>query len=113
MARASRGEIWNANLNPTRGQEIHGKRPCLVVSVDDFNHGPARLAVVLPLTTKETGIPWHVRIDPPEGGATKPAFIKCEQPRCITFERLAGYRGPVSPETMREVEDRLRILLAL
>jgi mRNA interferase MazF len=109
----SRGEAWHANLNPSKGKEIHGTRPCLVVSVDPFNHGPADLVVVLPITTTNTGIPFHIRIDPPESGATKTAYIKTEQPRCISMNRLERYRGNVHPSTMSKVEDCLRILLGL
>jgi mRNA interferase MazF len=109
----SRGDVWLAGLNPTRGHEIHGTRPCLIVSVDDFNQGPGELVVVLPATTAETRIPFHVRIDPPEGGVAKPTFIKTEQPRCISTGRLAKHLGHVQPDTLREIEDRLRILLDL
>jgi mRNA interferase MazF len=108
-----RGDVWLADLNPTRGKEIRGTRPCLVVSVDMFNHSQAGLVVILPMTTKDTGIPFHVRIDPPEGGATKTAFIKTEQPRCISTNRLESHRGTVKRKTMNDVEDRLRILLDL
>lgn len=111
--RPSRGDVWLADLNPTRGHEIHGTRPCLIVSVDDFNQGPGELVVVLPATTVETGIPFHVRVDPPEGGVAKPTFIKTEQPRCISTGRLAKHLGHVQPTTLREIEDRLRILLDL
>ena len=47
MITPSRGEIWMVDLNPARGHEQAGYRPCLVVSVDLFNHGPAELVVVL------------------------------------------------------------------
>jgi len=109
----SRGDVWLADLSPTRGHEIHGTRPCLIVSVNDFNQGPGELVVVLPATTVETRIPFHVRINPPEGGVAKPTFIKAEQPRCISTTRLARPLGRVRPETLRQVEDRLRILLDL
>jgi len=113
MRKPSRGEVWHADLNPTRGKEIRGKRPCLVVSVDRFNHGPANLVLVLPLTTTDTRIPFHIRIDPPESGATKTAYIKTDQVRCISVERLERFRGDVSHQTMNAVEDCLRILLGL
>ncbi|MDJ0524356.1 MAG: type II toxin-antitoxin system PemK/MazF family toxin, partial [Microcystis sp. M53600_WE12] len=32
MAEITRGEIWLADLNPVRGHEQAGKRPCLVIS---------------------------------------------------------------------------------
>ncbi|MEW5826489.1 MAG: type II toxin-antitoxin system PemK/MazF family toxin [Candidatus Bipolaricaulota bacterium] len=109
----SRGDVWLADLNPTRGHEIHGTRPCLIISVDEFNQGPGELVVVLPATTAETRIPFHVRVDPPEAGVAKTTFVKTEQPRCVSTARLARHLGRVRPETLRQVEDRLRILLDL
>jgi len=109
----SRGEIWLVDLNPTRGHEQSGKRPCLVVSVDVFNHGPVGLVVVAPLTTKDKGIPFHVRLDPPEGGVTAVSYIKCEDIRSIAKERLERRWGTIGTANMTLVEDRLRILLSL
>ena len=109
----SRGEVWEVNLDPTRGHEQAGRRPALVVTVDIFNHGPAELVVVLPITTTAKGIPLHVPLDPPEGGVRRPSFIKCEDVRAVSRERLIVAWGPVSESTMRAVEERLRILLDL
>lgn len=109
----SRGEIWLVDLNPTRGHKQEGVRPALVVSVDLFNHGPAGLVVVLPLTTRAKGIPFHVEIVPPEGGVKTKSFIKCEDVRSVAQERLSRRWGAISPATIAAVEDRLRILLDL
>ena len=68
-----RGEVWMADLDPTRGHEQAGKRPCLVVSADVFNTGPAGLAIALPLTTKAKAIRSHVEVAPPEGGVASRA----------------------------------------
>jgi len=108
-----RGEIWLVDLNPARGGEQAGRRPGLVISVDLFNQGPAGLAVVIPITTREKGITFHVEIKVPEGGLTKRIFIKCEDIRSISKERLDQRLGRVSRNTMAAVEDRLRILLDL
>ena len=88
-------------------------RPALVVSVDAFNHGPAELAVIVPLTTTERGIPLHVPVNPPEGGVRQRSFIKCEDVRSVSRERLTDRWGSVSGNTMTAVEERLRILLDL
>lgn len=108
-----RGEIWLVDLNPTRGHEQGGRRPGLVVSVDLFNQGPAGLVIVIPITTKEKGIPLHVEIKAPEGGLTKRSFIKCEDLRSVSRERLVQRLGQVTRSTLDAVEDRLRILLNL
>lgn len=108
-----RGEIWTVDLNPTRGHEQAGKRPALVFSADLFNEGPAGLVVVLPITSKEKGIPFHVEISPPEGGLKTRSFVKCEDIRSVARERLSKRWGGVSRATMDEIEDRIRILLDL
>ncbi len=113
MPQPSRGEIWLVNLNPTRGHEQAGIRPGLVVSVDLFNHGPAGLVVLLPLTTQDKGIPFHLEVNPPEGGLSAKSFIKCEDIRSVAKERLSRQLGAVSSTTMVAVEDRMRILLDL
>jgi mRNA interferase MazF len=109
----SRGDIWLVNLEPTRGREQAGKRPALVLSVDPFNNGPADLVVVIPITTKAKGIPFHVPVKPPEGGLKQESFIKCEDVRSIAKERLIQRLGAVTQRTMSAVEDRVRILLGL
>lgn len=109
----ARGEIWFLNLDPTQGREQAGSRPALVISVDKFNAGPAELVVVLPITTKTKGIPFHVQVEPPEGGLKQQSFIKCEDVRSVSKGRLSKRWGRVSPKTMTAVEDRLRILMGL
>ena len=113
MSVPSRGEIWTVNLNPVKGHEQAGHRPGLVISVDIFNHGPAGLVVIIPITTKEKGIPFHVAISPPEGGVSKKSFIKCEDIRSVSTEWLSKCLGTVSLETLKAVEERLKILLDL
>lgn len=108
-----RGEIWLVDLNPVRGREQAGKRPSLVVSVDLFNQGPSGLAVVLPITSKNKKIPFHVEVNPPEGGLREQSFIKCEDVRSISLERFSEKWGILEPTTMTMVEERLRILFSL
>jgi mRNA interferase MazF len=108
-----RGSIWLADLDPVRGHEQAGTRPCLVVSIDGFNRGPAQLVVVAPLTSTYRDISWHVPVEPPEGGVRRRSFIKCEDLRSISTIRIQDYWGEVSPDTMEAVAYRLRILLDL
>lgn len=113
MARIQRGEIWLVDLNPTKGHEQAGIRPGLVVSVDQFNDCPAELVVLLPITTKEKRIPFHVRLEPTESGLRDISFIKCEDVRSVAKERLTKRLGTISRQTLGAVEDRLRILMGL
>ena len=113
MPEPSRAEVWLVNLDPSRGHEQAGRRPGLVVSVDLFNHGPAGLVVMLPISTVAKGIPFHVEVNPPEGGLKQKSFVRCEDVRSIAKERLLRRYGTVSTHTMGAIEDRLRILLNL
>jgi mRNA interferase MazF len=109
----SRGEIWLADLNPVRGHEPAGTRPCLVVSTDVFNHGPAELVMVLPLTTRDRRIPLHVPLERAESGLDARSFTKCEDLRSVSRIRLTNRVGAVGMPTLEAVNDRLRILLEL
>lgn len=109
----NQGEVWLVDLNPIRGREQAGIRPCLLISVDTFNRGPAELVIVVPITSRYRGIPLHVEAIPPEGGLEMRSFIKCEGIRSISKERLVKRLGTVSQNTLDEVKDKLRILMDL
>jgi mRNA interferase MazF len=109
----SRAEVWLVDLDPTRGHEQAGRRPAAVISADRFNHGPAGLVVILPMTTTNLGIPLNVEILPPEGGVRQRSFVKCEDVRSVAGERLVQRWGTLSNATMATIADRLRVLLEL
>lgn len=109
----ARGDIWLADLNPVRGHAQAGRRPVLVVSVDPFNQSRADLVVVIPITSTLRNIPFHVVVQPPEGGLTNASALLCEAVRSIRKDHLITRRSTASPATMATVEDRLRVLMGL
>jgi mRNA interferase MazF len=114
VAAPARGEIWLVDFSPTRGHEQAGQRPALIISDDRFNRSRAGLVFAVPLTTRKWGLPTHVPVNPPEGGVRSPGFVKCEDLRSISTDRLVeGPWGSVSPHTLTAVEDRIRLLLGL
>lgn len=54
-----------------------------------------------------------MEVQPPEGGLNLRSFIKCEDIRSLSVDRLETCLGSVSTTTLAQVEDRLRILLDL
>lgn len=108
-----RGEVWYADLDPVRGHEQAGQRPVLVVSATYFNDGPAGLVVVVPMTTRDRGVPMQVSIEAGEAGVSRRSLIKCEDIRSIDQRRLTRPLGVVSEATMSHVEENLRTLLEL
>lgn len=109
--RPCRGEVWQVRLDPVVGHEQAGTRPAIVVSTDRFNQGWSGLVVVVPVTRTDHPNPFHVAVDPPQGGLTSRTFIKCEDVRSVSVERLIRRLGTVSPATLAANDDRLRLLL--
>ncbi len=108
-----RGDVWFINFDPTAGHEQARARPAVVISVDKFNQGPAGLVIALPITSKDKRQPLHVPVSPPEGGLKVLSFIRCENVRSVSKQRLSRFCGSLSSATMAEVERRTRILLNL
>jgi len=113
MILPNRGEVWTTNLDPTLGHEQAGHRPCLIVSANKLNHSRAELVVVVPITTKDKRIPSHVKVPQGEGGLSEDSFIKCEEVRCISTQRLDRPLGKLNPQTIRQVEEWIRVILGL
>lgn len=106
---AGQGEVWDCQLNPVAGHEQAGRRPCLVISVDQFGKGPSELAIVVPITrTNRTAL--DTRIDPPEGGLSDVSYAQPYQVRAVSRERLVRRRGSVRAATLTTVISRVHLL---
>lgn len=109
-----RGEVWwTRPAKDLVGHEQAGERPVVIVSGEGINAGPWPLVIVVPLTTRDRGVPLHVPVDPPEGGVRAHSVVLVEQIHAADRGRLVERWGQLSPATMREIEDRLRIVLDL
>ena len=108
-----RGEVWRVDLDPVQGHEQGRQRPAVIVSADAFNRSAAGMVVVCPMTRTDRRIPFHVRVEPPEGGLRAPSFVLCDQVRTIALERVRSRLGSLATQHLWEIEDRLRILLDL
>jgi mRNA interferase MazF len=107
------GDVWQADLDPTIGHEQAGVRPVVVVSADAFNRNPSNLVIVVPVTRKYRGNPFNVQILPQEGSLANRSYAMWEMIRSISGARLRYRLGRVDPHEMAEIQDRLRVLLAL
>jgi mRNA interferase MazF len=108
-----RGEVWLVNLDPTLGREQAGTRPALIISENLFNQSYADLVIVIPITSKQKNIRSHVLIARGEGGLTMESYAKCEDVRSISKQRLMKRLGSVTKQTIENVEEKLRFLMAL
>jgi mRNA interferase MazF len=109
-----RGEVWLADLSPTRGTEQAGVRPVVVVQTDRANpHSPH--TIIAPFTTRihRNLLPSHVLVPAGEGGLTQDSVALAEQIRVVDQGRLIKHLGLLSPARMHEVADALRAILDL
>ena len=99
------GDIWLAQLDPTRGSEIQKTRPCVVVSPDDMN-AHLRAVIVAPMTTGSHPAAFRV----PLTFQGKQGLIVLDQIRALDRVRLVRRLGGLRASTLATA---LRILQAM
>ncbi len=106
MARILRGDIFWADLNPTRGREQSGLRPVVVISQDIFNERSGTvIAMALTSQPQQAGFPLNLEltgIDLP-----KKSWVKISQIRTLSTERLEQKIGHASPEVLAQLVEGL------
>lgn len=109
-----RGEIWMADLTPTRGAEITKRRPVLIVS-NDANNRASGTVTVLPITSNVAKVyPFEIFLAAKDGGLPKDSKIQAQQIRTIAKERITGNAfGKLDRNKAKEVETAIRLHLGL
>jgi mRNA interferase MazF len=96
MARILRGEIYWADLDPTKGREQAGQRPVLILSQDIFNERSGTvIAMALTSQPQKAGFPLTLELSDP--ALPQRSWIKISQIRTLSTERL-GKRIARLPE---------------
>ena len=113
-----RGEIRLVDLDPVRGSEADEQRPVVVVSNDGANATAARLGrgvvTVVPVTSNVDRVyPFQVLLPAARTGLDRDSKAQAEQVRSVSVERIGGRLGVVPPAVMAEVDEALRLHLAL
>jgi len=109
-----RGEIWFADLNPTRGSEIAKHRPVLIAS-NNANNRASGTITILPITSNVTRVyPFEVLLTSAECGLSKDSKIQAQQIRTIAKERIIGkVIGKLDKEKSRAVDAAMRLHLCV
>ncbi len=104
------GDVWEVGLEPVVGHEQGGRRPVVIVSVDQISSGRGEMCIIVPFTSADRGTPIHVRVDPPEGGLKAVSFALPENVRSISRERLVKRLGSLRDDTLEQVLHRIHLL---
>lgn len=102
--------IWWVDLNPTKGSEQRGIRPCLVVSPDESNEN-LPTSVVVPLTTKQKFWPTVVKISSTKPHTGSISYALIEQIRTVSQERFTKKVCEINQSEIREVKEVIRKFL--
>ena|SRR5579863_9082126 len=113
-----RGEIRLVNLDPVIGAEANKRRPAVLVSNDGANATAARLGrgvvTVVPVTSNVARVhPFQVKLSTEATGLRAVSKAQAEQVRSVAVQRIGPRIGRVSAEVMEQIDEALRLHLAL
>lgn len=105
------GEIWYANLSPTKGSEQAGYRPILIVSGNLMNKY-LPIVICCPLTSKIKNYKGNIIVHPnKENKLTQVSEVLTFHIRSISKERLVKKIGNISNDEIAQLKVYLNELL--
>lgn len=113
-----RGEIRLVDLEPSRGAEADKQRPAVIVSNDGANNTSHRLGrgvvTVVPVTSRTDRVyPFQVLLPAGATGLAVDSKAQAEQVRSIAVERVGSRVGLMTAELQADLDEALRLHLAL
>jgi len=113
-----RGDIRLVNLDPVMGAEADKLRPAVLVSNDGANGTAARLGrgvvTVVPVTSNVARVyPFQVLLSAAETGLDHDSKAQAEQIRSIDVARVRGRVGRLPAHLLRDLDEAMRLHLAL
>lgn len=113
-----RGETCLVDLDPVLGSEANERRPAVVVSNDHANAAAVRsgrgVLTVVPSTSSISRVwPFQVLLPAGHTGLERDSKARAEQVRSVAVQRVGAVLGRVGAEGMAEVDEALRLHLAL
>lgn len=97
------GEIYTMYFDGSSNEQS-GKRPGLVFQNNTGNkYSPNIIALPLTSVLKKADMPTHVIIPANETGLFKDSMVLCENPTCISKDKIGGYITTLPDELMQKV----------
>jgi mRNA interferase MazF len=114
MVEINRGDIVIVNLEPVKGSEQGGIRPCLVIQ-NDLGNKFSPLTIVAPFTSRKMNkdYPTNVRVLKSESRLDKDSTILLNQINSIDKLRITKKISSLNDEIMDKVDMAIKISLGL
>lgn len=105
------GEIWNADLNPTKGSEQAGSRPVVIVSGNLLNQH-LNVVIAVPLTTKIKKYKGNPILSPTKGNGLKSeSEMLVFHIRSMSKDRLIRKMGSIESDQLERALKTLNEIL--
>jgi mRNA interferase MazF len=103
--KVERGEIWFANLDPTKGSEQAGTRPIIIFQENTISKFTSTI-ITIPLTTnlRRAALPSCLLISNGQGGLNQDSVALCHQLRVLDKTRLIKRLGQLDVNAIAELE---------
>jgi mRNA interferase MazF len=111
--KSSPWEVWFADLDPVVGSEQGRKRPVVIVSSRLFAAFPTAMAIVVPLSSVDRGLPHHVPVSSPESGLDRVSWARVDDVRSLSERRLGRKLGVVAEKEAAAIRGQLRLMIDL
>lgn len=109
-----RGAIVLVDLDPTRGHEQRGQRPCVVVSDPEVAADQRfPLVCVVPVTGTAGEGALYPPLRPGKSGLAKDSWALVDQLRSVDKRRVRRVFGRITREEMGRVEEGMALFLGL
>jgi mRNA interferase MazF len=107
-------QVWLADFGSPSGSEQGGARPAVIVGSEDHCRFPIPMALVVPLTTRDRGLPHHIAISSTESGLTQQSWARTDDIRAISTSRFtrAAPLGRLSDQEVEQVRRWVHRMLA-
>jgi mRNA interferase MazF len=98
-----RGDVWWADLNPTRGREQNGIRPILIISCNALNRNSGTV-ICVPLTSSEPRAGFPLTIEITSIDLPKRSWVKISQIRVLSIERLTDKIATIESSELDKIQ---------
>ncbi|MEQ8907283.1 type II toxin-antitoxin system PemK/MazF family toxin [Ekhidna sp.] len=107
----NQGEIWYADLNPTKGSEQSGFRPVVITSGNLLNAN-LKVVIVCPLTTKVKEYKGNPVLEPnKQNKLSEKSEILVFHIRSVSKDRLVRKIGSISKKELIQIQTTVQDIL--
>lgn len=105
------GEIWYADLNPTKGSEQQGYRPVVIISGNVVNTY-LQIVIACPLTSKIKDYKGNIILEPDKkNGLKETSEVMVFHIRSISKARLVQKVGSITSKELHQIKEGLGDIL--